>query len=120
MRDKERYYFLEYINMVLKPLEYDYNKNFLMVKHNNAFRLNERDMEGMGMFHSYKFSDMRKPYEPFLDIVKEYLKEKMLQCKDFSIEDFLDKAEVYPLHRKIFKEYFQKGIFLKLEIKIIK
>lgn len=109
MRDKERYYFLEYINMVLKPLEYDYNKNFLMVKHNNAFRLNERDMEGMGMFHSYKFSDMRKPYEPFLDIVKEYLKEKMLQCKDFSIEDFLDKAEVYPLHRKIFKEYFQKG-----------
>lgn len=109
MRERERYYFLEYVNMVLKPFEYDYKKNFLMVKHSNAFCLNEHDMEGMGIFHSYKLSEMRKPYEPFLDIIKDYLKEKLLQCRDFSIEDFLDKANAYPLHRKLFKEYFQKG-----------
>ena len=109
MREKERHYFLEYINMVLKPLEYDYKKNFLLVKHSNAFRLQEHDMEGMGMFHSYTFSDMRKPYEPFLDIIKAYLVEQMPQCKEFSLEDFFDRTEVYPLHKKIFREYFQKG-----------
>lgn len=109
MREKERYYLLEYINMVLKPLEYDYKKNFLMLKHNNAFQLSEHDVEGMGIYHSYKFSDMRKPYEPFLDIIKEYLKEKLVQCEDFFVEDFLDCTGVYPLHRKIFREYFLTG-----------
>ena len=95
--------------MVLKPLEYDYEKNFLMVKHYNTFFVTEKDIEGTGMFHSFKFSNMRNPYEPFLDLVKKFLEEKLAEREEFSVEDFLKKAEVYPMHRKIFLEYFLTG-----------
>lgn len=110
MGDKEKFYFLECINMLQKPLDSEQKKNLFMIKHNNTLEISHKDVEENTIFHSYQSEGMRGPYEPFLDIIKGFLNEKMQQSKEFSIEQFLKKTGTYPLHMKIFQKYFLEGI----------
>ena len=105
MEKKNQYPFYECIDMVLKPSDFGYKNNVLIVKHNNTFR-KEKDLAGINEYYSFKDHKLKKPYEPFLDIIKEYVVEKMETCKKFSLDDFLDKAKVYPLHKGLLKSYF--------------
>lgn len=104
MTEKKEHPFYECVNMVLRPSDFGYKNNVLIVKHNNAF-IKREDM-GDNPYYSYKKSKIRKPYEPFLDIIKEYVVEKIAHCKGFSLDSFLEKAKVYPLHKEVFKGYF--------------
>ena len=108
--EKKVQLFHEFVNMVEKPQEFGYRSNVLIVEHNGVF-FDKKDYVGnVGRYHSYRENRMRKPYEPFLDVIKEYVLEKTQHCKDFSLEDFFRKGKVYPLHKKIFEGYFFKGV----------
>ena len=105
MEKKNQYPFYECIDMVLKPSDFGYKSNVLIVKHNNTF-IKEKDLIGTNEYFSFKENKIKKPYEPYLDKIKEYVKEKSKTCKNFSLDKFLDKAKVYPLHKEVLKNYF--------------
>lgn len=110
MTEKESSYFEEYIHTLLSQ-----EKDILLMKHSNALCIQTEDMNRMAakikdyriVYHPYDFYKLRKPYEPFLDIIRDFLKEKQETDKEFSIESFLEQTEVYPMHRQIFQSYFQ-------------
>lgn len=110
MTEKESSYFEEYIHTLLSQ-----EKDILLMKHSNALCIQTEDMNRMAakikdyriIYHPYDFYKLRKPYEPFLDIIRDFLKEKQETDKEFSIESFLEQTEVYPMHRQIFQSYFQ-------------
>ncbi|MDE6314500.1 MAG: response regulator [Lachnospiraceae bacterium] len=104
MREKEFHYFLECIETVVRT--HESGKNILLLKRDNASGINEEEMKGIGIYHKYQTLFMRRPYEPFLDIVKDYVREMVKKDPAYSIDDFLQRASVYSLHRKIFREYF--------------
>ena len=80
------YPFYECVNMVLNPSDFGYKNNVLIVKHNNA--VIRREGMSNHAYYSFKKSKFRKPYEPFLDMIKEYVVEKITYCKSFSLDDF--------------------------------
>lgn len=101
MDKNKQYYFKECINMVTKSEKY--NHNVLLIKHCNILNINVGDIGSEGIFHSYKKSEVLKPYEPFLDIIKGFLEKKSAGF----IDDFIKQADVYPLHKNIFMQYFR-------------
>lgn len=105
MVEKKEHPFYECVNMVQRPSDFGYKSNVLIVMHNDAFIKNV-DKSESSVYYSYKTSKIRKPYEPFLDIIKEYVVEKVTHCKSFSLDAFFEKGEVYSLHKKILKTYF--------------
>lgn len=102
------YPFYECVNMVLNPSDFGYKNNVLIVKHNNA--VIRREGMSNHAYYSFKKSKFRKPYEPFLDMIKEYVVEKITYCKSFTLENFFEKANVYPMHRDILKRFFSDQI----------
>lgn len=126
MKEKTRNYLLEYIDTLLSDNQ-ENNKRILLMKHNHVLFTKLEDIQCMGIekkgyqiiYHNYEYSNMRKPYEPFLDVIKEFLGKKMQEDSKFQIENFIEKAEVYSLHKPIFKHYFQTGSCERLEEMIV-
>lgn len=110
MGAKSKEYFWECIRMVKEPWNYEKNSNVLMIKHNNTLWLQEEDWGRDIIFHSYDSEKIRRPYEPFLEIIRKFVKEKVHQVPSFSLDEFLDQAKTYSLHRDIFKKYFLEGV----------
>lgn len=113
MTEKARRFFLEYIDTLLLGSE---KKHVLLMKHNNALSIHAEDIQKMPIerkgyqviYHSFDCSKLRKPYEPFLDVISNFLKIKQQSDLEFSMEHFLEQTEVYPMHKQIFESYFQK------------
>lgn len=90
------------------------DSNFLLIKHYNTFNLSSEDISSLAktrtracfLYHSFNAGDMQGVYEPFLD----WIKQLYYELSDESIDEFLDKSEVYLLHRPIFKSYFETGV----------
>jgi hypothetical protein len=55
-------------------------------------------------YHTYNHEDMMEPYEPFIGIIGDIIKKYELD-----LDQLLEKAEVYSLHREIFQSYFLNG-----------
>ena len=72
MEEKREHLFCECVNMVERPFDFGYKNNVLIVKHNNAFFKRGDEIKELGAYHSYSKSHIKKPYEPFLDIIKDY------------------------------------------------
>ena len=68
MEKRNQHPFYECVDMVLKPSDFGYKNNVLIVKHNNSF-IKEQDLTGTNPYYSFKESKMKKPYEPFLDLI---------------------------------------------------
>lgn len=115
MKDKERIYLLEYIDILLAKEPQDKGNWLLLMKHHNALYPDIEDLQAIGIeergyqvyLHNYEADTIRAPYEPFLDLIREYIKKKQTQDEEFSIEDFLNRSKTYSLHKTIFTKYFQ-------------
>ena len=124
MTEKTSKFFLEYIDTLL--LE-DKEKNVLLMRHDNAFCVTAKDIEKMNIekkgyqviCHSFEYTEMRRPYEPFLDIISNFIRKKQEMDSSFFVGDFLEQAEVYPMHKQIFETYFQNGSCERCEEMII-
>ena len=91
-------------------------QNMILVRYNNEFSISELEKPVLGenvdqdgplvYFHDLDYRRIQKPGEPFLDIIYQ-----LIQKYDHGdIDGFLDRCQVYPLHRSIFKSYWTKGI----------
>lgn len=107
MREKEYSYFWGCIDTVSESSES--GKNVILIRHNNALQLKKEELGQIGIFHRFQNDTVRKPYEPFLGIIKDYVKNKVEVSKEFSVKQFMRQAGVYPIHREILESYFVKG-----------
>lgn len=88
----------------------------LLIKHNNRVNMANTEIASEGIFYSYnKNNELLRPYEPFLDIIKEYVLEQAENNALFSEMAFFEKAEVYPVHRDIFHGYFHGEFLMRRE-----
>ncbi|MBQ1688219.1 MAG: response regulator [Lachnospiraceae bacterium] len=111
MQKKGLVYVQDYIHALLDDGGSKIN-NLLIIRHNNNFQLTEAELQEMELelgsyqlvYHAFSENKVRESYEPFLDIIRDYVFEK---CNNSSkIDVFLDKCNVYSLHRQLFKNYF--------------
>ena len=112
MQERELEYFKGYIEALNKDKD---GKTLLLMKHNHTFFLTEenrkkleKEKDGYRLYyHRYDRNRIRKSYEPFLEIIREYFQEK--EASESEIQEFLEMADVYLPHRQIFLSYYQKG-----------
>lgn len=106
MNDKEKYYLYDCIDKVRSST--GPGKNLMLINHNNILMVQEESISEIARYHRFEENILRRPYEPFLDIIADYVKEKMEIGLD--LEGFFKECEIYPLHREIFKSYIQEGV----------
>ena len=105
MNDKERYYLYDCIDKVSNSTAP--GKNLMLINHNNMLMVQEESVSRIAKYHRFENIQLRRPYEPFLDIIGEYLRERIQ--KGLELENFFQEAQVYPLHQEIFESYVREG-----------
>ena len=94
------------------------NCNVALIKHSGAIEVTADDVADMlpdeysnrVFYHCFKKNYMEEAYAPFLDIIK-YL----VCAKDIPIEQHIETAGVYALHKSIFENYFNTGKARRME-----
>lgn len=81
-----------------------------IIRHNNILSMTRKDFEKLTFrpglnkyYHEYNHGDMMEAYEPFLGIIGDIIGKYSLD-----LETVFDKADVYSLHREIFRSYFMQ------------
>lgn len=93
----------------------------MFIKHYNTFNLNLEEIEeqvgqrfrdGL-LYHRYSKNDIKEPYEPFMSGIRYYYQKFF--SKEISVEEFIEKCNVYSLHKEIFISYLKNGIATRKE-----
>ncbi len=92
------------------------NNSFFVVKHYNSFELREKDLLKISkeyggkkyscFFREYKRGNMVDGLDPFLFLVRKMYE---MYYSNLSLSEFLDRFQIYSLHRSIFTSYIQSG-----------
>lgn len=98
--------------------------NFLLIKHYNTLDLSAEYIRSVSLkyenvtflYHNFNPTDMFYAYEPFLGWIRSMLDEAL---PEMTLQEFLEKANVYQPHRKIFMSYFETGICERAEEPLI-
>ena len=110
MESKERAYLLDNINALL---EGHTGKNVLVLKHNGSLNVTRSEIEELKLekrgvrvvYHRFYQEKLRTAYEPYLSLIREYVTQKQKENTNF-LELFLERNQVYSLHKDIFRAYF--------------
>lgn len=104
----------QYLNVLIEEMysgNVNHQTNIRLIRHNNILSITDSEFqqlefkEGVEHFyHTYNHEDMMEPYEPFIGIIGDIIKKYELD-----LDQLLEKAEVYSLHREIFQSYFLNG-----------
>lgn len=102
-------------NVIESYLEH-LSKKAIFLKHYNTRDITLRDMiEKVNsnnmycfLFHEYSLNDMKGAYEPFLSWTKVCY--ETFYSEIYSVEEFVDRCEVYSLHKGIIAEYIKTGL----------
>ena len=109
MDKNKQFYINEFISLMTDSDTYDHN--LLLVKHNNMLNMSSNLIDKNGFYHSFRKTEILEPYEPFLIIIREFLSDKT----EDEIDEFLENAEVYSLHKILFKQYFSGTLCARKE-----
>lgn len=112
MKEKKQNYFTEYFEALIQNSDF---KQLFLMKHNHTLCIKQEDIERLDLgkygyllyYHKYKMNEIRRPYEPFLDIIAACWEKYGNQDEDLEI--LFDVAEVYPMHRDLIKSYLTTG-----------
>lgn len=113
----EYYDFLRVFVEKLIGNTYTKDNNIIVIKHYNTFHLAEDDIcslvkeygtEDYSVFYKrFHRAEMVDAFDPFLWIIKEmYYKYYSSQ----SVEDFLEDADIYSLHKSMFQSYLRNSL----------
>lgn len=116
--EKEKSFFSEYFDALIQNESF---KQLFLMKHNHTLNISRDDIEQLHLggyeflvyYHKYSAKQMRRPYEPFLDIIKSCW-EKYGKSDD-NLDILFDVADVYPMHREMLKNYLHTGKALRQE-----
>lgn len=113
-----REYIVNLIDSMLHNMD-EQSSNVMLIEHYNTLDLTYDDVMEMVaektdfkfLYHSYETGDIVTAFEPFID----WIRDLFYELADESLEDFLENAGVYLLHRPIFKSYFEIGVCMRKE-----
>ncbi|MBQ3666414.1 MAG: GGDEF domain-containing protein [Lachnospiraceae bacterium] len=99
--------------------------NMMFIKHYNTVHFNKEYIEEtVGsvykddlFYHSFNSGDIKEPYEPFLNGIKHFY-HRFYQF-EMSVKDFIDKCEVYSLHKELFISYMSEGVVNRKEAIVV-
>lgn len=97
----------------------------MIIKHFNTLKLNLEDIEKIVgseyqeglLYHRFSRNDIKEPYEPFMNGIRYYY-QKFFSDK-MTVQEFIDKCDIYSLHKEIFISYLTEGIAKRDEVIII-
>lgn len=114
----------QYLNALIEELftsNSSNQTNVRLIRHNNILSITEAEFQSLefrdgveSYFHTYNHEDMMEAYEPFLNVIRDIVKKH-----EIDVDSLFEKAEVYCLHREIFKSYFEQGICERFENAIL-
>lgn len=121
MGDNKTNYFQEYINTILADDRE--SGNVLFIRHDNLLFPEEESIDRENIlkqgywpiYHRYQEKSIRKPYEPYLEVIREYVHRKLAENPSYDVEAFMDAAGVYSLHKVLFRNYFEGNICVRRE-----
>ena len=99
-------------------------ENTMFIKHYSTFNITLEEVENMVapdfrtglLYHKYCKKDIREPYEPFVGSIRYYYRKFFSDC---SVEEFIDKCNVYSLHKEILISYIKTGTANRRETIIV-
>ncbi len=94
--------------------------NLAVIKHYGTFSLTAENAKDIMMnypevntyYHHFANEDMVQSFEPFLNIINNIYSRYYYKI---SIEEFLDKFNIYKLQKSFFKSYLEDGVCLRNE-----
>ncbi|MDE6253774.1 MAG: GGDEF domain-containing protein [Lachnospiraceae bacterium] len=119
-------HYAEYLKEMLNNYSNDYNMDgrILFMRHYSSFGVNKDELvqlietsgiECYFLYHVFKPNKIQSPYEPILDWIRNIYSGKT----EREIEDMMDAAQVYSLHKPIIRTYISNGISKREESLII-
>ena len=116
--DKENNFFSEYFEDLIQNESF---KQLFLMKHNHTLKISQEDIDKLDLgeyqflvyYHKYSAQQVRKPYEPFLDIIKKCWEKYGKSEEDLDI--LFEVADVYPMHQQLLKNYLHTGKALRSE-----
>lgn len=99
--------------------------NMMIIKHFNTLNLNLEDIEKIVgneykeslLYHRFSKNEIREPYEPFMNGIRYYYQKFF--SSEMTVQEFIDKCNVYSLHQTIFVSYLAEGVAKREEPIII-
>ena len=88
-----------------------YNNDFSMDQEGLKERYSKGENDVFFACHEFAYNKINGAYAPFLNVIYDMF-EKYIGGE---INDFLEKCEVYYLHREIYRSYFEEGICKRVE-----
>lgn len=112
MKEKRQSYFKEYFEALIQNPDF---KQLFLMRHNRTLCIKQEDVDSLDLgkygyllyYHKYNLNEIRRPYEPFLDIISACWEK--YGNKEEDLEILFDVAEVYPMHRDLIKSYLTTG-----------
>lgn len=89
------------------------NSNYAFIKHYGKYSINDEDVASIKAAYEdievcyihFANSEMVGSYEPFMSIIKDCYKK---YYSDLTIEEYLDKFDIYELHKAFFMAYIDR------------
>ena len=97
------------------------DSNFLFIKYYDKFNISDLNIQNFSPYyegceflhHVFDETKIQKTYEPFMEWIK-FLYEKFYAPK-YSADSFIDKCDIYFLHKQLFVSYLECGQFTRKE-----
>lgn len=107
-----RKYFHSILDQVYRKLGQE-EHNMALVRYSRDYSLRnfenpEEHADGNGVYfvkYEFRLDEWVGPYDPFLGIIREMFE----RYEDCSFDEFMERCEVYTLHRSIFRSYMETG-----------
>lgn len=112
----------------IKNLFYSYvtddnmsTEKIMFVKHYNMLDMRLEDIEKIVgdvykkglLYHRYSKNDIKEPYEPLINGIRYYYQKFF--SNDMNVSEFIDRCDVYSLHKEIFVSYLSTGVAHRTE-----
>lgn len=118
MQERELFYFKDYMDTLCSDGD---GRVLMLMKHNHTFEMTEDNLSELAeerkeyqiFYHRYDVMRVRKPYEPFLEIIGGFIRNHGYQGAE--LEKFFEKAKVYKAHRSFLRGYFTEGKSIREE-----
>lgn len=122
MKENKQSYFTEYFEALIQNPDY---KQLFLMKHNHTLCIKQEEIERLDLgkygyllyYHKYNVNEIRRPYEPFLEIISACWEKYGKREEDLEI--LFDVAEVYPMHRQLLVSYLTTGTARRSELVLL-
>lgn len=119
MDNKKREISTTFIKNIISSIGKSTN-NFIFVKHYGKYSIDPEDARNAMMAYDdmeiyythFANNEMVGSFEPFLTIIKNCY---IMYYSDNSIDDYLSRFDIYPLHQSFFKSYIDSGLCERYE-----